>query len=371
MKLFNPFATLPTYNPIALLSITGIITHPNFKLSDTPDLSGKVAVVTGGQAGIGREITAQLLLHGITKVYILARTESKYNDAKEEWAGKNGLKKDDVETRTEFVQCDLSSIKDVSRAANELLSKLDRLDILINNAALPTIPDYILSPDGIETIFATNHVGHFTLTNILLPLIERAAASAGDARIVNTTSSLHMSCQELDLSQLTSPTRTKYPASFDSSWRYGRSKLANILFTRDLAHRLQKKGIANVYVNCFFPGNIPTDAMDTWKQLFGKVVGKLFKGIFQVIGQSPTDGAATAMFLATSKDVETGDVKGKYFVPIASENKTSPIAEDKDLAKNLWYWTDHQVTEVLGKGWQDVGEHVDTRGAGAEQGDAQ
>ena len=76
------------------------------------------------------------------------------------------------------------------------------------------------------------------------------------------------------------------------------------------------------------------------------------KGTFHIIGQSEQDAAATAMFLAASKEVEKGGLKGKYFVPIATEDKLSTVAEDKDLAKNLWYWTDHKVTEVLGKGWE-------------------
>jgi NAD(P)-dependent dehydrogenase (short-subunit alcohol dehydrogenase family) len=97
-------------------------------------LAGKVAVITGGQSGIGREITAQLLRHGVAKVYILARSESKFHESIAEWVNKKGLKRSDVESRTEFVPCDLSSVHDVARAANDLLRKLDRLDILFNNA---------------------------------------------------------------------------------------------------------------------------------------------------------------------------------------------------------------------------------------------
>lgn len=118
---------------------------------------------------------------------------------------------------------------------------------------------------------------------------------------------------------------------------------------------MHKKGVSKLYVNSFFPGNIPTEAMDTWKQLFGNLTGTLFKGTFQVIGQSPAEGAATAIFLAASKEVETRDLRGRYFVPIASEQKVSALAEDKDLAKNLWYWSDHMVTDSLGRGWQEVG----------------
>lgn len=107
-------------------------------------MSAKVAVITSGQAGIGQEITAQLLLHRIAAVYILARTEFKYTDAKTEWAEKGGLSKDDLDTRTLFVRCDLSDIADVNRVADHLLTKLDRLNILINNA----VPEYTLSPQA-------------------------------------------------------------------------------------------------------------------------------------------------------------------------------------------------------------------------------
>lgn len=130
----NPFAHLPSYNPLTLLRISGFITHKGFELADTRDLSGRVCIITGGQAGIGREIVAQLLLHGISKVYILARTASRYEDAKKEWLQKHGLRTADVEERTEFIECDLGDLWQVKRAADELLGKLERLDILINNA---------------------------------------------------------------------------------------------------------------------------------------------------------------------------------------------------------------------------------------------
>lgn len=215
---------------------------------------------------------------------------------------------------------------------------------------MSNVPDYTLSKQGIDSIFATNHVGHFILTNILLKLLEVTAASYGSARIVVTTSSFHIGCQGIDFNSLTSPTRTKSPAALDSCYRYAQSKLANILFTRELTRRLAKKGAHNIYTNCFFPGNIPTEGMDTWKQLLGPLGGVL-KGLFYVIGQSEMDGAATAIFLAASDEVVKSDVKGKYFIPIATEGKTSIVADDKDLARNLWYWTDHKVTEGLGNGW--------------------
>jgi len=91
--------------------------------------------------------------------------------------------------------------------------------------------------------------------------------------------------------------------------------------------------------------SVPTGAMDSWKDLFGTIAGETIKGLFKVIGQSAADGAATALYLATSPDVESKDSKGKYFVPIATEHSTSKIAQDKDLAKNLWYWCDDKATK--------------------------
>lgn len=202
-------------------------------------------------------------------------------------------------------------------------------------------------------------MGHFVLTSILLPKLEWTAAHFGNTRIVMATSSFHMACQEIDFASLTSPTRTKSPPALDSCYRYARSKLANILFTRELTRRLNNKGVDNVYVNCFFPGNIPTEAMDTWKQLLGTLAGSLLKGTFQLVGQSETDAAATAIFLAASDAVVKNGHKGKYFIPIATEDKTGAVAEDKDLAKNLWYWTEHKVAEALGQGWADDEEEED------------
>ena len=220
------------------------------------------------------------------------------------------------------------------------------------HSGLPPIPEYILSAQGIEQVFATNHVGHFVLTTILLPLLQSTANKYGNARIVVTTSSLHLICRELDIRLLKSPTRTKQLVPFDSCWRYGRSKLANILFTRELARRLCKKGINNVYVNCFHPGNISTEAMDTWRSILGSVAGRFIKSIFQVVGQTAVEGAATAIYLATSPQIKNLHHTGKYFIPIATEGETSKIAEDHYLAEELWSWTEEQAAAALGNNWE-------------------
>ena len=112
----------------------GLVNQRGFNLSEIPSLEGKIAIITGGQSGIGREITIRLLLHGISKVYILARTESKYEAAKKDWVENWELQPEDVDKRAEFIKCDLSDILSVKDAAGILLQKLDHLDMLYNNA---------------------------------------------------------------------------------------------------------------------------------------------------------------------------------------------------------------------------------------------
>ena len=116
--------------------MTGFMNYNGFSLSETPSLAGKIAVITGGQAGIGMEITAQLLLHGISKVYILARSEEKYTMAKKTWAQREGIDRDDVENKTEFEPCNLTDMQDVKRVGDMLVKQLERLDILINHAGM-------------------------------------------------------------------------------------------------------------------------------------------------------------------------------------------------------------------------------------------
>jgi NAD(P)-dependent dehydrogenase (short-subunit alcohol dehydrogenase family) len=111
--------------------MSGLRTYRNFDLKDTPPLTDKIAVVTGGNAGFGKEIVPQLLKHDISKVYVLARSSEKFRQAIDYW---KELQVPDVEDRVEFKECDLSDIAVVKKVADDLMHKLDRLDILINNA---------------------------------------------------------------------------------------------------------------------------------------------------------------------------------------------------------------------------------------------
>ncbi|KKZ59634.1 hypothetical protein EMCG_05392 [[Emmonsia] crescens] len=253
--------------------------------------------------------------------------------------------------RTEFIHCDLGDMLQVKRAARDIRKRTDRLDILICNAdPLQHRQTPPLSPQPIESIFAANHVDHHILTILLLPLPHSTVTrfpDATSARIVFTISSLHQLCRELDLNLLMpSEEAATESACYDGIWHYGRSKLANILFTRELSRRLTEgalRGVSatgvsaggngngsvdddddeaskHIYVNSFFPGNIATDQMNIWKRYLGTVLGKAFKMFFSVAGQSARDAAATALYLAASEDIVEGDgVRGQYFVAIAKK----------------------------------------------------
>lgn len=320
--------------------MSGFFTYRNFSLQDTPPLDGKVAVVTGGQAGIGEEIVAQLLLHNVRKVYIVARSKSKYLRAQENWRQRHGIVLSENDDRLEFIQCDLGDIKSVKDAADEITAKTDRLDILICNAGLGVGPQYKRSPQNIEVVFATNCVGHQVLATLLLPLLRRTInqGKAQEARIVVTSSSFHQFCRKIDLNLLTSPSRPK-PAIVDGLWRYGRSKLGNILFTRELARRLEQgtdPADRHIYANVFFPGNIVTEQWNSWNDYFGRVGGSIMRRLFSLIGQSTQDGAATAIYLAASQAIRENGTRGQYFIPIATPCKTTPVAADMRLARELW-----------------------------------
>lgn len=201
---------------------------------------------------------------------------------------------------------------------------------------------YLRSAQNIDTTFAANCVGHQLLVTVLLPLMKETIAKAPsaetDARIVVTSSSMHLICRRLDLDLLTTPTRPKVRA-IDGIWRYGRSKLGNILFAKELTRRLDEAGDPvnrRIYVNSFFPGNIVTDQWGGWNEYVGSWIGALLRAFFSLFGQSRQDGAATALYLATSRDVREKNQRGLYFIPIAKPDSTTRIACDPGLARNVW-----------------------------------
>ncbi|KAJ6011475.1 hypothetical protein N7451_002887 [Penicillium sp. IBT 35674x] len=347
--------------------MAGIFTYRNFSLDETPSLEGQVAVVTmiyhdspniclkGGQAGIGKEITAQLLIHGIEKVIIVARSEDKFNSACDEWKARKEIGLVEGDDRVAFVKCDLGNVNDVYTAAQQIKQQTEYIHILICNAGLGIQPIAPLNSQGIDPIFATNCIGHHCLVALLLPRLKKATSTAPfGTRILVASSSLHQLCRDLNSSSLTSPTN-KWPSVHDAVWRYARSKLSNILFAKELSRRLLEENdhaARQIYVNSYFPGNVVTQQWQGWSEHFGDCIGVVFRWLGRLFGQSVEEAATTALFLAASPEVSEWDSRGRYYVPIAKVDEPSWLGKSDALGRDLWEWTDARIAQTLGIDWQ-------------------
>lgn len=269
-------------------------------------MKGKVCLITGATAGIGEVAAIEIARKGADVIFI-ARNESRAKStlAKIQAAASGN--------HCSYILADLSSREQTLRAAAEFKSKFDRLDVLINNAGAIYFNDQ-KSCDGIEMTWALNHFGYFWLTLELLDLLKASAPS----RIINVSSAAHKRATFASENLVD-------PKNSFCYFTYGNTKLANVLFTNELATMLEGSGVT---VNALHPGVVATN--------FGGnngVAGQLFKTVSHMFSISCEEGARTIIYLATSPDVEK--VSGKYFVE-EKEARTSSRSKDKALAERLW-----------------------------------
>jgi NAD(P)-dependent dehydrogenase (short-subunit alcohol dehydrogenase family) len=268
------------------------------------ELTGRICVVTGANRGIGRATAEGLAELGASLILVCRRRED--GEAVSREIAAKGRPVPDV------VGADLSSQAFIRQAAAEIQARYPRLHVLINNAGIISRRREV-TVDGLEMQFAVNHLGYFLLTNLLLPQLRAGAPS----RIVNVSSGAH-SHATLDFSDLQSE------RGYDPKEVYSRTKLANILFTYELARRL---GVTRVTVNCLAPGVVATRMLGDY---MGAPPGS---GVDSTFGASPKEGAETSIYLAAAPDVER--VTGKYFVgrkPAASSRES----HDEAAARRLW-----------------------------------
>ena len=270
-------------------------------------MEGKTCLITGGSDGIGYAAALELARMGAT-VAIAGR-----NAVKTEAAAAS-IKRATGNPSISFLLADLSSQREVRRLASEVKEQLPRLDLLLNNAGAIFL-SHQTSVDGIEMTFALNHLGYFLLTTLLLDLLEASTP----ARIVNVSSSSHYSAGNFQLDDL------PRPGSGRSYQAYGRSKLCNVLFTYELARRLEGSGVT---VNALHPGLVRTSIARN-----NGILGRVANFFIAVRGVDATRGAETLVYLASSPDVET--VTGKFFIDRRTV-PSSPLSYDVDLAAGLW-----------------------------------
>lgn len=291
------------------------------------DLSGKTIVITGGNSGIGYEAAIGLAAMG-GRVVITARNPQKGADALAR------IKKRSASEQVEVRPLDLASFASIRSFAAEWLAGESRLDVLINNAG-GILTDRELTEEGFEKTFGANHLGHFLLTDLLLDQIKQSAP----ARIINVASLAH---------------RGGRPNMTDLNWEvrryrgpqaYNDSKLCNVLYTLELARRLEGTGVT---VNCCHPGPVRTgfgSADDTKGfQRFGMMIATPF-----MIG--PKSGSRPLVELATRPDL--AEVTGKYFsrwpmsvLPGARVSPHPPSHASPQLAQKLWERSEEMVTRA-------------------------
>ena len=280
--------------------------------------SEQIALVTGATSGIGK-VTARELVRRGYHVILLARDAAKAARVRQEFQQLAASGQ-----RVDVLLCDLSDLSQVRRAAEEFIQRYHRLDVLVNNAGLIFGKQRETSADGYEMTLATNYLGPFLLTSLLLPALERSEA----ARIVNVASDGYRLAKPKlhDLNQ-----EENY-----SAWRqYGNTKLYNILFTQELARQLRARGISNIVTNSLHPGVVASG--------FGSASGGFtswLTGLAAPLLLTPDEGARTSIFLAT--DPIGGQVSGGYF----AKEQAQPVKHtftDPAKARQLWQETERLV----------------------------
>jgi NAD(P)-dependent dehydrogenase (short-subunit alcohol dehydrogenase family) len=269
--------------------------------------TGKVMLITGATSGIGQETALELARLG-SRVIVVGRSSDKCE------ATLVRIERETGSQETDGLLADLSNMSQVRGLARQVQEKYDRLDVLVNNAG-GFFMRRSLTKEGFEKTFALNHLSYFLLTLLLLDMLKASAP----ARIVNVSSNSHYG-QHLDFENL------QGEKGYNPMKAYGRSKLANILFTYELARRLDG---SSVTANALHPGFVATNIFS----LNSPLLKKLAEPIMRRIALAPQEGAQTSIYLAASPEVE--GVSGKFFVKkqVASSDPTS---YDEKAARRLW-----------------------------------
>ncbi|XP_050266952.1 short-chain dehydrogenase TIC 32, chloroplastic-like [Quercus robur] len=280
------------------------------------DGTGLTAIVTGASSGLGVETTRVLTLRGVHVIMAVRNTD----------AGKNvkeQILKEIPNAKIDVMDLDLSSMGSVRKFASDYNASGLPLNLLINNAGVMATP-FMLSQDNIELQFATNHLGHFLLTNLLLETMKKTAHESNkEGRIVNLSSDGHRYAYHEGIRF----DKINDESGYNSIYAYGQSKLSNILHANELARRLKEEGV-EITANSLHPGAIVTNLLrhHSFLNVLANTLGKyVLKNVPQ--------GAATQCYVALHPQVK--GISGEYFMD-SNKAKASSHAQDAELAKKLW-----------------------------------
>lgn len=274
-------------------------------------MSGRVCMVTGSNRGIGKATALGLARRGAT-VVMVCRDQGQGEAAVAE------LKVESGNPAVDLMLADLSSQASIRQLVADFRGRYQQLHVLVNNAGL-TLKHRSVTVDGVETTFAVNHLAPFLLTNLLLDVLRASAP----ARIVNVSSMVHR-WGTIDFDDL------QGERAYNMDRAYNQSKLADVLFTYELARRLEGTGVT---VNCLQPGMVATDFAREYTGF-----KRFMVALLRPFMRTPAKGAETSVYLASSPEVE--GVTGKYFAS-KKEAKSSKESHDAFLSKRLWEVSAH------------------------------
>ena len=297
----------------------------NWTTKNIPDMSGKVIIITGANSGIGYESARELTRKG-AEVIFASRDQVKAKDAMARIGNEN------TDARMKFIELDLASLDSIRKFTEEFKSAYPKLDILLNNAGIMMVP-YGKTKDGFERTIGTNHLGHFALTGLLM---DRLSTTPG-ARVVNVASNAHYA-GEMDFENLLFEDEHEYTPMK----AYGRSKLANLLFTYELQRRFQSSGL-DVIALAAHPGISATNLAN---HLVFKQISWLIQPLMKLFFQSSAMGSLPSLRAAVDPEARGGmyygpDGKGEKsgYPVVVSSNEASHDLQD---AEKLW-----QISEKL------------------------
>ncbi|KAJ5679156.1 hypothetical protein N7462_007400 [Penicillium macrosclerotiorum] len=292
---------------------------------DLPDLSGKVFLVTGGNAGLGRETILQLAKHHPSKIFMGARSKSKAAQAIQ-------FIKSSIPNNVEIIwlPLELTSMKSIQDAAEIVNTQSQRLDVLVLNAGVMSLPPGETEM-GHEIQLGTNHTGHFLLCKLLLPIMLRTAENvASDVRVVSLSSVGHNLAPSFDT--LLDQDKLK---KVNTNARYGASKAANILFAAELSRRYPS--ITSVSVH---PGIILTDLYDSLNQRSAIIA--LGSKSLRFFGSSISEGALNQLW-ASAGARKDELVNGGYYIPVGHLKPHNKYTQNREMGQRLWEWTESEL----------------------------
>ncbi|CEF60307.1 Dehydrogenase/reductase SDR family member on chromosome X [Strongyloides ratti] len=288
------------------------------QFTENTKATDKVIIITGANTGIGKQLSRELNIRK-GKVYMFCRDEKKAFEAKVSLT-KYGCDS----TRFITIKCDLTSISSIKNAVEEFKKHENHLDILINNAGVMFVPKFKLTEDNCELTWQSNYLGHFILTELVLPLLEKSSGG----RIINVSSYLHEHCHDINLEKINDK------SYFGSLKSYNMSKLAQVLHAKELTRRIREKNaLSKITINSCEPGVVNTDLL---RHTFLKydIISTIVKPFKWFFFKTAQDGAQCPLYLALSTTVDS--ISGKHFNDLTEKTVINKLANDKDLCKELY-----------------------------------